>query len=368
MITPVNLPKLHAPIQAELEEAVLRVMRSAAYCLGPEVEAFETRFAAYCAADHAIGVNSGTSALHLALLSQGVGPGDEVITSPFSFIASSASIRYCGARPVYVDIDPDSFLMETRQIEDKITPQTKALLPVHLYGQMVDMDSIRKIADQHGLAVAEDAAQAHGSEWKNQRPGTFGYPACYSFYPTKNLGGCGEGGMIVGDDPTMRQLTSSLRSWGTGQPGQYDHVLEGFNYRLEGIQAAVLNVKLHYLEDWIARRQDNAALYRELLDGTDVVLPTALPDRRHVYHQFTIRVARRDQVVSRLKEFGIIPGIFYPLPLHLQPAYSELGYQKGDFPEAEKAAGEVLQLPVGPELGPDEIRQVAQGLQDALAS
>ncbi len=362
MIQPVNLRKLHDPILEELEVAVLRVLRSAAYCLGPEVETFESNFARYNGSDYAVGVNSGTSALHLALLSAGVGPGDEVITSPFSFIASSASIRYCGARPVYVDIDPESYLINLDRIEAAITPKTRAIVPVHLFGQMVDMDVLTDLAHRHHLAIVEDAAQAHGATFQGRQPGTFGHQACFSFYPTKNLGACGEGGMITGQNQESETCVRSLRSWGTGSPGNYDHTLEGFNYRLEGIQAAVLDVKLKHLETWISRRRENAARYRELLEGAGLQGPVELPGRRHVYHQFTIRIPERQAITSALQEKGIQTGAFYPIPLHRQKAYHDLGYREGDFPHAEKAATEVMQLPVGPEVTLEEIDYVAQTL------
>jgi dTDP-4-amino-4,6-dideoxygalactose transaminase len=367
MIQPVNLPKLHKPIQSELEEAVLRVLHSAAYCLGPEVETFEGHFAEYCGTDYAVGVNSGTSALHLALLAAGVGPGDEVITSPFSFIASSAAIRYCGARPVYVDIVPESYLLDINRIEAAMTSKTKAILPVHLFGQMVDMEALSELARNHQLAIIEDAAQAHGSTFKGQQPGSFGHQACFSFYPTKNLGACGEGGMITGQDPELEKCVRSLRSWGSGQPGDYNHTLEGFNYRLEGIQAAVLDVKLKYLESWIERRRQNAIAYREQLDEAGISCPVELPDRRHVYHQFTIRVHAREKIAEQLKEQDILTGAFYPIPLHRQKAYHDLGYREGDFPHAEKAAAEVMQLPVGPELTPEEITRVAEALKKVVS-
>jgi dTDP-4-amino-4,6-dideoxygalactose transaminase len=253
MIQPVNLPKLHKPIQSELEEAVLRVLHSAAYCLGPEVETFEGHFAEYCGTDYAVGVNSGTSALHLALLAAGVGPGDEVITSPFSFIASSAAIRYCGARPVYVDIVPESYLLDINRIEAAMTSKTKAILPVHLFGQMVDMEPSRNWRATISWPSSKMLPRRMVPHSRANNPAVFGHQACFSFYPTKNLGACGEGGMITGQDPELEKCVRSLRSWGSGQPGDYNHTLEGFNYRLEGIQAAVLDVKLKYLESWIER-------------------------------------------------------------------------------------------------------------------
>ncbi|MEO0454528.1 MAG: DegT/DnrJ/EryC1/StrS family aminotransferase [Verrucomicrobiota bacterium] len=367
MIKPVNLQELHSPIQQELEEAVLRVLRSAAYCLGPDVDSFEKEFAEYCQSEFCIGVNSGTSALHLALLSAGVGTGDEVISSPFSFIASSASIRYCQARPVYVDIDPETYLMDTSLVREALTDRTKAIMPVHLYGQIVDMAPLQQLAREHGLKMIEDAAQAHGAERDGKRAGQFGDLACFSFYPTKNLGACGEGGAIVTNEASHDKMTRSLRSWGTGQPGNYDHALEGFNYRLEGIQGAVLSVKLKYLESWIEKRRANADLYRQILSSnTDLVLPLEEKTCRHVYHQFTVRVPDRARVIAALRQKGIIVGSFYPIPIHLQQAYEDLGYKEGQFPHAEKAAAEVIQLPVGPELKTVEIESVAESLTEVI--
>lgn len=360
MIPFIDLKAQYSSIKAEIDAAVLRTLESTQFILGTEVAAFEEAFARYCGADHAIGVNSGTSALHLALLAAGVVPGDEVITVPNTFVATVAVIEYCGARPVFVDVDPRYFTIDPRRIEAAITPRTKAIIPVHLYGQTADMDPILDLAHRRGLAVIEDAAQAHGAEYKGRRAGSLGHLGCFSFYPGKNLGAYGEGGAVVTNNAQFAAKIRMLRDW--GQKTKYNHVLKGFNYRLDGIQGAILRVKLTYLEQWTESRRAHAALYDRLLAGSDAVPPEARPESRHVYHVYAIRSANRAELQSELASKGIQTGIHYPIPVHLMDAYRELGYRKGSFPEAEKAAREVLSLPMYPELRDDQIRTVADAL------
>jgi len=356
-----DLKAQYVSIKDELDAAVLKVLASGAYVLGDEVAAFEDEFAAYCGVKHAIAVNTGTSALHLALLAAGVGPGCEVITVPFTFVASVSAISYTGARPVFVDIDPVTFTMDPAAIQAAITPRTKAILPVHLYGQMAEMDAIMEIAERHGLPVIEDACQAHGAEYRGRRAGSVGLSGCFSFYPGKNLGACGEGGMVVtSDDEQMRQIRM-LRDW--GQERRYHHVLKGFNYRMDGIQGAVLRVKLRYLEDWTEARRRHARHYSRLLSNSpSVIKPAELPDRRHVYHIYAVRTGDRDGLQHRLIAAGIPTGLHYPIPVHLQKAHADLGHRAGDFPESEAAARQVLSLPIYPEMNAEQVEWVAAAI------
>jgi dTDP-4-amino-4,6-dideoxygalactose transaminase len=346
-------------IKPEIDAAVLRLFESGQFVLGQEVAAFEQEFGAYCQTRHAVGVNSGTSALHLALLAAGVGPGDEVLTVPCTFVATVAAIVYTGARPVFVDVHPESALIDVSRIEEAITPRTKAILPVHLYGHAADMDPILQIARRRGLVVIEDAAQAHGAEYKGRRVGGIGDIGCFSFYPGKNLGAYGEGGMVVTNNPEHARLIRMLRDW--GQERKYHHVLKGFNYRLEGIQGAVLRVKLRYLEAWTEARRANAARYDELLAGTGIDTPKAMPGCRHVYHVYAVRLPRRDDLQKALHDGGVQTGIHYPIPVHLQPAYADLGYREGDFPCSERISRETLSLPMYAEL-PAEALSTVSGL------
>lgn len=363
---PVRVPFLdlktqYLGIRREIDAAIAGVLESSQFVLGPEVAALEREFAAYVGAAHGIGVSSGTSALHLALLAAGVGPGDEVITVPNTFVATVAAIRYTGARAVLVDVDPRTLTMDPSRIEEAIGPRTKALLPVHLYGQPADMDPILEIARRRGLKVIEDAAQAHGARYRGRPVGRLGDLACFSFYPGKNLGAYGEGGMVVtGDDGWARTLRM-LRDW--GQDRKYHHVLAGFNYRLEGMQGAILRVKLRHLEAWTEARRAHAARYRELLADCGVGLPVEGEGRRHVYHVYAVRTSRREALMKALAEQGIQTGIHYPVPVHLQPAYADPAYGRGSFPVAERAADEVLSLPMYPELTEDHLRAVAGALR-----
>ena len=365
MIPFVDLKAQHAAIRDELNAAIAGVLDNCQFTLGPEVAAFEQEFANYSGAKEGIAVNSGTSALHLALLAAGVGPGDEVITVPFTFVATVSAIHYTGATPVFVDIDPQSFTMDVTQLETAITDRTKAIVPVHLYGQPVDMDPLLSIARKRGLVVIEDAAQAHGAEYKGRRAGSLGDMACFSFYPGKNLGACGEGGMVTTDDPDFTRTLRMLRDWGAEK--KYDHRLKGYNYRMEGIQGAVLRVKLRRLESWTEGRRRAAAQYGRLFAGSGVRTPTEMPFARHVYHVYAIRSKQREAWQSALQAKGVATGIHYPTPVHLLPAFADLGYPAGSFPHSEQAAREVLSLPMFPELRDDQCETVCEAVK-SLAS
>lgn len=363
MIPFLDLKAQYAGIKAELDEAVLRVLGSGRYILGEEVAAFEREFAAYCGTRHAIAVNTGTSALHLSLLAEGVGPGDEVITVPFTFVATISAICYTGARPVFVDIDPVTFNMDVTKLEAAISPRTKAIVPIHLYGQMADMDAIMQIAGQHGLAVIEDACQAHGARYKGRPAGSIGASGCFSFYPGKNLGGCGEGGIVVTSDDDRMKAIRMLRDW--GQEKRYHHVLKGFNCRMDAIQGAVLRVKLRHLESWTEARRRCARVYSSFLAGSgQVVAPTEVLGRRHVYHIYAVRTQDRDRLQRRLQAKGIESGLHYPIPVHLQEAHADLGYRTGDFLQAESAAAEILSLPIYPEMTDGQIAEVAAAVEE----
>lgn len=361
MIPFVDLKLQYASIKDEVSVAIQGVLDTCQFTLGSEVAAFEKEFAAYCQVEQGIGVNNGTSALHVALLAAGIGPGDEVITVPFTFVATVAAVYYTGATPVFVDIDPRTYTMDPSAIEAAITSRTKAILPVHLYGQPADMDPILEIARRHGLKVIEDAAQAHGAEYKGRRTGSMGDMGCFSFYPGKNLGAYGEGGMVVTSNPEYARTMRMLRDWGAEK--KYQHVLKGYNYRLEGIQGAVLRVKLRHLEAWTEGRRTAAAHYDRLLAGSGIQTPQAMPYARHVYHIYAIRTRQRQAWMDALQSAGIQSGIHYPIPVHLLPAYSDLGYKAGDFPHSEAAANEVLSLPMFPELTAAQCEAVSVALR-----
>ena len=364
MIPLVDLKAQYEGIKDEILPAVAAVFESTQFVLGDAVAQFESDFASYCQAEHAVGVSSGTSALHLALESCGIGKGDEVITTPFTFIATVAAIRYTGARPVFVDIDTESYTIDVNQIEAAITERTKAIIPVHLYGQTADMDPILEIAERQGLSVIEDACQAHGAEYKGRRAGSMGHLACFSFYPGKNLGAYGEGGLITTNDPEHDNRLRLMRDWGQSQ--KYHHTLPGFNYRMDGVQGAVLGVKLRYLEEWTEARRKHAASYTEQLASLDIPTPVEMSGNRHVYHVYTVRVPQRDCFLDPMKEAGVSVGIHYPIPVHLQKIHADLGHKAGDFPIAEQVANEVLSLPIFPELTDENIRHVTETFGDVL--
>src|SRR5271165_3215890 len=361
-----DLKAQYQSIKPEIDAAIARVLDSCQFVLGPEVAGFEEEFAAYCGTDECIALNSGTSALHLALLAAGIGPGDEVITVPFTFVASVAAITYTGARPVLVDIDPRSFTIDPSAIEAAITPRTKAILPVHLYGQPADMDPIMEVARRHGLVVIEDAAQAHGAKYKGRSIGSVADITCFSFYPTKNLGAYGEGGAVTTNHAEYARTIRMLRDWGQG--GKYHHLLRGYNYRMEGLQGAILRVKLRHLEDWTEARRKVAGKYDRLLANCGVELPVEMPWARHVYHLYTLRSEDRDGLQAALLAEGIQTAVHYAVPAHLQPAYADLGYGKGAFPKSEGAASQVLSLPIYPELSEQAIASVAGAVKRAVAA
>ncbi len=361
MIPFLDLKAQYRQLKPEIDAAVARAIEAAQFVLGPEVEAFEDRFAAYCKVGHCRAVNSGTSALHLALLAAGIGPGDEVITVSMTFVATTAAILYSGARPVFVDVDPNTWTMDPGLIEAAITPRTKAILPVHLHGLMADMDLIMAIARRHGLTVIEDAAQAHAAEYRGRRAGSIGDLGCFSFYPGKNLGAYGEAGAVVTDQSDLARRISLLRDW--GQEAKYKHVVAGYNYRMDGIQGAVLNVKMGHIESWTEARCSVAAEYDRLLAKFPVRRPQPPAHSRHVYHVYAIGLPRRDDAVKALQEGGIGVGIHYPVPVHLQKAYSNLGYRAGDLPVTEKLADEFLSLPIFPELAPEQVAEVVTQLE-----
>ncbi|MBY5426350.1 DegT/DnrJ/EryC1/StrS family aminotransferase [Rhizobium johnstonii] len=367
MIPFLDIKAQYQSIKGEIDAAVLGVLASGQYVLGDEVAHFEHEFADYCNVKHAIAVNTGTSALHLALLAAGVGPGDEVITVPFTFVATVSAICYTGARPVFVDVEPVTLTMDPAEVEAKITPRTKAIVPVHLYGQMADMDAIKAIAERHGIPVIEDACQAHGAQYKGHRAGSIGLSGCFSFYPGKNLGACGEGGMVVTNDDDQAKTMRMLRDW--GQEQRYHHLLKGFNYRMDAIQGAILRVKLRHLEAWTEARRTHARRYSSLLAGSTVLTtPVEAADRRHVYHVYAIRSRDRDGLQRLLSAEGIPSGLHYPIPVHLQKAHADLGYQAGDFPVSEAAAREVLSLPIYPEMPVRHVDQVVAALEYAYVS
>ena len=362
-----DLASHHAPLRSEINAAIKEVIDSGAFAGGPFVAAFEEDFAAYCGCQYAAGVGSGTDALWLALLASGVGPGDEVITVPNTFMATAESITYCGAKPVFVDIDERTYTMDPAGLEEAITKRTKAIIPVHLFGQPADMDPILEIARARGLYVIEDAAQAHGAEYKGRRAGSFGDAGCFSFYPGKNLGAFGEAGAVVTDNNELQEKIQVLRDH--GQIRKYHHTVVGWNCRMDGIQAAVLSIKLRHLEKGNELRGSHAAQYDRALEGLEeIVTPYKDPYARHVYHIYAIRVRERDEVVRQLGEMGIACGIHYPVPVHLQEAYSNLGYEAGSFPIAEQVAKEFVSLPMFPELTPAQIDMVAEAVKEALNS
>jgi len=353
-IVPIPLLDLrigYPQIREEIQAALQRVIESQAFILGPEVEGLEAEIAAYSQCRFGIGVSSGTDALLVALMALEVGPGDEVITSPYTFFATAGTIARIGARPVFVDIEPATFNLDPELLERAITPRTKAIMPVHLFGQMAEMDRLMEIANRHRLPVIEDAAQAIGAEYKGRRAGSIGDLGCFSFFPSKNLGGFGDGGMVTAQDPSLADRVQLLR--GHGMRPKYSHQFLGGNFRLGELQAAVLRVKLKYLDGWSEARQRNAATYRRLFTQAglaSVILPTEAPDRRHIYNQFVIRVPQRDKVIQALRDAQIGVEIYYPVPIHLQECFRYLGYREGDLPHSELAARETLALPIYPEL------------------
>ena len=352
-----DLKVQYAAIKDEITRAINKVCESQAFALGPAVEEFERNVAAYCNSEHAIGVSSGTDALLVSLMALGIKPGDEVITTPFSFFATAGCIIRVGARPVFVDVDPDSYNIDPALIEEKITEKTRAIVPVHLFGQLARMEAITEIAKRHNLAVIEDAAQAIGASRSGTLAGNFGDCGCFSFYPTKNLGGFGDGGLVTTNSDLLADDIRTLRDH--GQKPRYFYKVIGGNFRLDGIQGAVLNVKLKYLDDWNEKRRQNAALYDSLFVDLPVGTPAIDSGNVSIYHQYTITASGRDKLQKYLADNDIGSAVFYPKPLHLQDCFKELGYKQGDMPVAERLCNEVLSLPVYPELSQEEIEYVA---------
>ena len=361
MVPFLDLKAQYHALKPEIDAAIQGVLETSQFILGSEVAAFEQAFANHCATPYALGVNTGTSALHLALLAAGIGPGDEVITTPFTFVATAAAIGYTNARPVFVDIDPATFTIDPALIEAAITPKTRAIIPVHLHGQPAEMGAIMQIAKRHNLIVIEDAAQAHDAEYHGQRIGSIGDIGCFSFYPGKNLGAYGEGGAVTTANAEYAHTIAMLRDWGAER--KYYHQLKGYNYRLEGLQGAILRVKLPYLTAWTDARRERAAYYDHHLRDL-FPIPQSAVQSRHVYHVYAVRHPARDALQAFLSDRSIGTGIHYPTPVHLQPAYAELGYQVGDFPHAECAASEVLSLPLYPELTQQQQDEVITALHE----
>jgi dTDP-4-amino-4,6-dideoxygalactose transaminase len=381
-----NVPFLDLKIQfKDLEHEVMPMMKeamaNAAFIGGPQVTGFEEEFASFCGSKYCAGVNSGTDALRFALMAVGVGPGDEVITVPNTFIATSEAISQTGARPSFVDVDPNSYNMDPNRLDDYLKkrfsglkpqasipkPCPKAVIPVHLYGQTADMDAILGIAQKYGLAVIEDACQAHGALYKNRKAGSMGAVGCFSFYPGKNLGAYGEGGAIVTQDETIANRIKMIRDHGQAQ--KYYHDIEGYNGRLDALQAGILRIKLRRLAEWNENRRQNAAYYRELLSGADgITMPAEANGSRHVYHLFVILADKRDALQKHLGEKGVGTGLHYPQPLHLQKAYVHLGYQEGAFPVTERVAKRLLSLPMFPELTREQIAYVAECVREFFKS
>lgn len=361
-----DLKEQYAALRSEVLEALDRTCHNATFSLGDEVASFEREFASYCETRHCVALNSGTSALHLALLAAGIGSGDEVITTPNTFIATAEAIAYAGAKIVFADIDPRTANLDPRLAEAAITSRTRAILPVHLYGRPAAMGAFQKIANAHNLTLIEDAAQAHGARFRGRRIGSLGISGAFSFYPSKNLGAYGEAGALVTNDDRIAEYCRAARSH--GEVRRYFHDFIGYNYRMEGFQGAILRVKLRHLNDWSARRKAIAARYREKLNGLGLEFPEDEARDECAYHLFVIYTENRDAVQAELKTRGIGTAVHYPLPLHLQQALAHLGYKRGDFPCSERACQRALALPLFPELTTDQIDYVCESLRDILGS
>lgn len=360
-----DLKAQYAGLRDEIRAALDRVCQNAAFILGDEVEQFEQSFAEFCGVKHCVALNSGTSALHLALISAGIGPGDEVITSSNTFIATTEAIRYTGAKTVFADIDPATADIDPLEVEKAITKQTRAIIPVHLYGRPADLDGITKIAERNRLVLIEDACQAHGAKYNGKPVGGFGHAAAFSFYPGKNLGAYGEGGALTTNDDEVAKLARSLRSH--GESTRYFHKYVGYNYRMDGFQGAVLNVKMKHLREWTAKRQARASLYKELLAGANVKVLDDPPQSECVYHLFVVYVENRDQVRAQMEKRGVQTAVHYPLPVHLQEAFADLGYVRGSLPHTERACEGCISMPLFPEMTEDQVRYAAKTLAEVTA-
>jgi len=359
----VDLRAMHAPLMDEFRQVFERVMENSSFILGAEVNRFEEAFAKYLGVGHCIAVTNGTVALELALLGMGVGPGDEVITIPNTFIATAEAVSAVGARPVFVDVDPVSYNMDATLVERAITPRTRVILPVHLYGQTADMDPLLEIAARHGLKVLEDACQAHGAEYNGKKAGSMGAAGCFSFYPGKNLGALGEGGAVVTGDSELAAKMKVLRDHGSLR--KYEHAVPGYNFRLEGMQGGFLAVKLPHLDTWNDRRRLAARHYDNLLGGNGIITPVEMPYAHHVYHLYVIQADDREQLRKDLNAAGVETGLHYPGPLHLQEAYKSLGYNKGDFPVCERLADRILSLPMFPDISREQVEYVASVIKES---
>lgn len=364
-----DLKAQYLAIKEEIDQAVLAVLDSSKFIFGPEMKTFEKEMAAYCQTNYAIAVGNGTDALVIALKACGIGPGDEVITSPFTFFASAESIAQVGAKPVFVDVDPHTLNMDPVKLEGCITPRTKAIIPVHIFGQMADMDPILALAQTYNLKVIEDAAQAIGADYKGRKAGSLGDAGTFSFFPTKNLGGYGDGGMIVTNDEALAAQARMLRFHGCQTKYYHDEI--GYNSRLDELQAAILRVKFRYIDHWNQARAEKAAIYQQLLaplaEAGKVTLPSANEECRHVFHLYVLRTEKREKLMAALQEKGIASAVYYPLPLHLQKALAYLGYKAGDFPIAEEACRQALAIPCYPELEQEQQEMIAQAVLDVLS-
>jgi dTDP-4-amino-4,6-dideoxygalactose transaminase len=358
----VDLKKQYQPLKEEILDGFSKVLDSMYLFLGENVQAFEKEFSEFCGVKHGIGVSDGTSALHVILRALEIGEGDEVITPDNTFIATAEAIAMAGAKPVLVDIDPQTYLLDLDQVEAKITPNTKAILPVHLYGQMVDMKALRDLADKYGIKIIEDACQAHGALFNGKQAASFGEAAAYSFYFSKNLGAYGEGGFITTNDDEIARRVRMIRDHGSEH--KYRHDLIGMNARLDELQAVVLRAKLKHLADWNEARRNHSELYSQLFDPTLVTLPIEVNGARHIYHLYVIRAPQRDELQAYLKENGIYTGIHYPIPIHQQKAFTYLGYQNGDFPETERAVSEILSIPMFAELSDEDIERIVNTIHE----
>lgn len=362
----IDLKAQYKSIEEEIKTAVSQVLDAGQYILGPNVKALEQEVADFCGVDYGVGVANGTDALLLTLLAYGIGPGDEVITTPYTFFATAEVISQVGAKPVFIDIDPLTYNLNVNLIEKAITSHTRAIMPVHIFGQIAPMDEIMALADKYNLVVIEDACQAIGARYKGQRAGGLGHAACFSFFPTKNLGGYGDGGMVVTNNDEVNARIKVLRVHGSNK--KYIHSVLGFNSRLDEIQAAILRVKLKYLDKWNQNRRDIAALYaKELGDLPGLVLPYVAPENESIYHLYILRSNKRDQLLDRLKEEKIGCAVYYPVPLHLQEVYQNLGYKTGDLPEADRASLETLALPMFPDMTEEQVRKVAGVVKEVEA-
>ena len=358
-----DLGAQYSSLKAEIDDAISRVLRASDFILGGELDLFEAEFAAFCEAKHCVGVDSGLSALELTLRALDIGPGEEVITAANTFIATALAISNAGAVPVLAEVDPETSNIDPDAVRSVITRKTRAIIPVHLYGRPADMDRIGEIAAQYGLALVEDGCQAHGARYNGKRVGSFGNAAAFSFYPGKNLGACGDGGAVVTGDYALAERLRLMRNY--GQKKKYVHMEKGFNRRLDTLQAAILRVKLRHLDEWNSQRRQHARRYAELLSDASVVLPQQGSDEELVWHLYVVRSLQRDALKAHLESRGVMTGLHYPTPIHLQSAYSDAGYRKGDFPVCERLAQEILSLPMYPELTPEKLLRVADAIMSS---